>query len=1012
MMVGGDYRGDSAAAKRLRRKAISYGVNAAVVAIMIVALFSCRGAKNSNLIRLTELMEQRHVLQSPMMHLAESFEPVIQKVGAEQLQPLEKDGQSYWAFASVSPAAWLMGEGVLEKASLKQGAEEWRYSAEPLAGHPSWRWLRGTQDIELAVAQPHGRKSDGSRLAKGQALEAILYLPPGNALFKFEAVSEAPESYRPRLTVSVNGHTRDMVLGSMPRVRFVERITSAKTTLRISFDSSLASSGKAPKPQSEFVTIKAPRVHTASDLILVSLPPGQRSPTGMFDFSFIPEPGDLFLPVKKTVAIGEHFAQKIEIPADGMGTVFLSGCSLSDAGRLRVWLDGREVGQSEITDDGNFYSSFLLASSKGPHTLKSAFEPEGERAAALKHGSPALWLDSITWHNPRRSMELPLYQLKNSDLRDAGTGTNPWGIKKKLRCRNTSWNALLAPASSLIQFKLKLPDQAVLRLGYGLLEDSDRLEGDGAGFEVSVESSGQTKVLMSAHLNPFLNPSDRGVFFKDVDLSAFGRRSVTLSLCTLGSSSAKALSPKTEDLRGDLCFWENPLVFQKNAAAGPKRKNVILISMDAVRADHLGCYGYRRDTTPALDRLAEDGALFLNTISQAPYTLASHMTMLTGLLPTTHRVFYYSDTLDRSLPTLADHLRGQGVVMAAFTGGGLMDAKYGYAHGFDEFHDHIVAQESSDTITPLAEQVSSWLARNADVNFFLFLHTYQVHDPYWPPAGYASKFLDKDAVWLGRRLEHFIGAGYVHKYRPLSDAQKRNVIALYDADINFLDAALIQPLLDALKKRNLYDETMIIVTSDHGEEFFDHISWGHSNTLYNELLKVPLIVKFPKSQYRGRRLMPFVRLADITPTVMDVFGVKHSPVKLDGESLLPLLKNKEKRERLCLSYMPGNMFADPMPSRISLIRGQYKLILNDKFPPGAFSYFSPPPPPLPPVELYDLRTDPRERYNLANQEARITRRMLQEAQGFLQAARRDGRTKKALMDKELEESLRALGYFR
>jgi len=996
----------------LMRRLVDRRLNAAVVAIMIIALFSCRGAKNSNFIRLTELLEQKHVLQSPMIRLAESFKPVIQKVAADELQPLEKDGRSYWTFASESPAVWLMGEGVLENASLQRGAEEWRYSAAPLAGHPSWRWLRGTQDIELAAVRPSGQKSDGSRLAKGQALEAILYLPPGNALFEFKAVSGATESYRPRLTVTVNGYPRDIVLGSVPRVRFVERITTVKTTLRISFDSSLPSSGKALKSQPEFVIIKAPRVNTSSDLILVSLPPGQMSPTGMLDFSFIPEPVNLFLPLKKTVAIGESFTQKIEIPTDGIGTVFLSGRSPLGAGRLRMWLDGREVGQSEITDVGYFCSSFPLESSKGPHTLKSAFEPGGERAAALKQGAPALWLDSITWHNPRRSMELPLYQWKNANLRDAGTGTNPWGIKTKLRCRNTSWNALLAPASSLIQFKLKLPEQAVLRIGYGLLDAADQFEGDGAGFEVSAESSGQTRVLMSAHLNPFLNPSDREVFFKDIDLSAYGRRSVTLSLRTLGSSSAKALSPKTEDLRGDLCFWENPLVFQKNAAAEPKRKNVILISMDAVRADHLGCYGYGRDTTPVLDRLAEDSALFMNPISQAPYTLPSHMTMLTGLFPTSHRVFGLSDTLDPSLPTLADYLRGQVAVTAAFTGGALMKASYGYAHGFDEFHDRFVSPEAADTITPLANQVSSWLARNTDVSFFLFLHTYQAHDPYWPPAEYASKFLDKDAVWLDCSLRRFIGSGHIHKYRPLSDVKKRNVIALYDAEINFLDAALIQPLLDALKKRNLYDETMIIVTSDHGEEFFDHVAWGHSNTLYNELLKVPLIVKFPKSQYRGRRLMPFVRLADITPTVMDVFGVKHSPVKLDGESLTPLLEDKEKSKRLCLSYMPGHVLADPMPSKISLIRGRYKFILNDKFPPRAFSYFSPPPPPLPPLELYDLRTDPRERNNLANQEAQITRRMLQEAQGFLQAARRDGQTKRALMDKEFEESLRALGYIK
>ena len=154
-------------------------------------------------------------------------------------------------------------------------------------------------------------------------------------------------------------------------------------------------------------------------------------------------------------------------------------------------------------------------------------------------------------------------------------------------------------------------------------------------------------------------------------------------------------------------------------------------------------------------------------------------------------------------------------------------------------------------------------------------------------------------------------------------------------------------------------------------------------------------------------------MADITPTVMDLFGLKRSAAGLDGTTLLPLLEGKEKEPRLCLSYVPRGAFAQPWPSRLSLIRGRYKFILNGKFPEEAFSFFKPPPVEPPSVELYDLSTDPQERFNLADREPRIARQMLQEAQAYLQAAeRRKGESQEVFMDKELRESLRALGYIR
>jgi arylsulfatase A-like enzyme len=984
----------------------------AAAAVLSLAAWTCQNSGNENLLRLTDLLAQKNVVQSPLSRLGESFVAVEQNVAAADLRKVLKDGQDYWAFATAAPMLQLPETDRPESASLRSGSEEWHYSETPLPSYPTWRVMPGVQPVDFRGVSASEAKKGPVVLSRGRALQASVLLPGGNVLFEFSAASGAPESYRPRLTVTVNGQARDILLGGSALIRFVQNVPLGETSLLVSFDSSVPASAKTSRPGHETAIIRAARVKCSSDLILVSLPQGHKSPSGSFNLAFVPEPADLFFPAATTIAPGEVHSQEADLPAVGLGTLSVSGRSLSGPGRLRLWRDAQELGSREVPDDGYFNLSFPIAVSKGgPAELKAAFEPAAGPAVS-KSRAAGYFLDSMIWHNPRESLELPLIKLKNADLRDAGSGPNPWGIKKKLRVRGSTWNVLLAPAPSRFQFKIKVPPNAVLRIGYGLLREADEIEGNGARFEVAAESGGRRQVMFSDFRDPFHRGGDRDVFFKDIDLAAYGRKTILLSLATSGSAEPGIPGADAEDVRGDLCFWENPVIFPRGASAAPGRKNVILISLDAVRADHVGSYGYGRDTTPALDGMAKDGALFLNTISQAPYTLASHMTMLTGLYPTTHRVFHFSDSLDPSLATLADELRDSGLMTAGFTGGGLMDARYGYARGFDEYHDHIIAQEVPDTVGPLTRSVTRWLERNKDLNFFLFLHTYQAHSPYHSPTPYGEMFLDKDAGWKSRSIEQFIGAGYVHKYRPLSDAERRNVISLYDGDIRFLDEGLTRPLLEELKKRGLYEQTMIIITSDHGEEFFDHISWGHSNHLYNELLKVPLVIKYPGSRYRGRRLTPFVRLADIVPTVMDEFGVRTSAAKLDGASLRPILENKEKGERLCPSYLPDNIFADPMPSKISLIQGRYKFILNEKFPDRAYTYFSPPPPDVPPIELFDLRQDPFERRNLANQEGEVARRMLQQAQTFLQAAKREGLSKKALMDKELEERLRALGYIK
>lgn len=986
-------------------------VRAAAIAVLAFGVASCGGSKNDSMLRLIQILEKKNVLRSPLINLEESFVPGIQKVPAADLRGVTFDGQAYWAFAPAAPLLGLPDEGVPEGAELRQGGTVFRYSETPLASSPTWRWIRAERSIDWLGGGPHPGLKGWVKLPKGGSLRASGFFPTGDVVFELEARSGDPKSYRPRLTMTGGGRSREVTVGDPARARFMEKTSLGKTDFQVSFQSSDSVPGRPARAGGEYALIRPVQIISASDLVLVALPQGRKTPSGTYEFTSVAAPGDSFLSLAREAGLDESVKRVLEFKVSGTAAVELAGRCSSGPVRVSLWVDSKECGSQDLSEEGAFVCSFPVTAPRGAHEVRIALSSSA-LSPAVRAKQGGVFLDSIGWLNPRKSFDLPLHRLKNSDLDDSGVVSNPWHIKKKLKVRGSSWNAIMAPPSTILHFKIRVPDRGVLRFGYGLTRDADESEGDGVGFEVSISTGGSKQLLFADSVDPYHKPADRVLFFKDIDLGADSGRSVELLFITHSPRRRGAGDEENQDRRNDIAFWLNPVLFSRAEGRGGERKNVILISMDATRRDHLGCYGYGRDTSPALDLLARDSAVFLNTISQAPYTLASHMTMLTGVFPTTHHVLHMTDTLDPSIQTLAERLQARGLVTAAFTGGGLMDARYGYARGFDEYHDRIIPQEAPDVAGPLWNRVSAWLNLNKDLDFFLFLHTYQVHSPYRAPAPWGTMFLDKDAVWTKHSLEQFIGAGYIHKYAPLSEPQRRNIIALYDGGIRYLDENLIRPLVDELKRLGLYDKTLLVVTADHGEEFFDHLTWGHSNTLYNELLNVPLIMKFPREEFRGRRLAPQSRLVDIVPTVLDEMGIKAGRKRLDGESLIPVAENKDTRDRFGLSYLPDNIFADPMPGKISLIQGRYKIILNDRFPARAYSYFSPPPPDVAPIELFDLEQDPLEKHNLASEKGEIARRMLDQLQPYIKSAKRQGLEQKALMDKELEERLRALGYIK
>jgi arylsulfatase A-like enzyme len=248
-------------------------------------------------------------------------------------------------------------------------------------------------------------------------------------------------------------------------------------------------------------------------------------------------------------------------------------------------------------------------------------------------------------------------------------------------------------------------------------------------------------------------------------------------------------------------------------------------------------------------------------------------------------------------------------------------------------------------------------------------------------------------------------------FRELSEEDRQNIIGLYDGEIRYTDEKLIGPMITALKNAGVYDRSMIIFTSDHGEEFYEHHGWGHGHSLYDESLKVPLIIKFPNSKFKGRKIHDTVSLVDVFPTVLEGTGIDFSTMEIDGQSLFPLIEGKAKGDRMFIADVADYVLASRIPRRIALNQGKEKLILNKPFSQEDLNFFLYPPHDLGPVELYDLDADPAEKLNIADRRPQLANQLIRKIDEIMQAVPKK-KIKKLKMDEELKKRLKALGYIR
>ncbi len=322
---------------------------------------------------------------------------------------------------------------------------------------------------------------------------------------------------------------------------------------------------------------------------------------------------------------------------------------------------------------------------------------------------------------------------------------------------------------------------------------------------------------------------------------------------------------------------------------GPARaENVILVSIDTLRADRLGDYGRDPSFTPKIDAFREDAVLFELTIAQAPSTLSSHASLFTSLIPQHHGASI--EGRKRLAPdhlTVAEVLQAEGLTTAAFHGGGQLDAAFGIGQGFDVYETpgHQPGELAfSDVFKPTVEATLAWLEEDERQPFFLFVHTYEIHHPYTPsPESLAAVETDYEGD-LPSEITIDMLSGINAKRTALSPEDLRHIESTYEAEIHSVDAAFGE-LIEGLRRLDLYESSLIIFTSDHGEEFGEHgtVGW-HSHTLYDELLRVPLLIKYPGSWHAGQTLTDQVRLLDVAPTILGALGVDR-PSLFQGANL-------------------------------------------------------------------------------------------------------------------------------
>ncbi|MCZ6746974.1 MAG: sulfatase [Acidobacteria bacterium] len=583
---------------------------------------------------------------------------------------------------------------------------------------------------------------------------------------------------------------------------------------------------------------------------------------------------------------------------------------------------------------------------------------------------------------------------------------------------------LVTRSPEVARFTFAVPDGGWLDLAVGTIEKNPVI------FQVDLLSPGGDEPGQRLMTRTLTRP-DRWEEIR-VELAGLAGRQVTL---TLSLAAEK---------RGALGFWGSPVVrvpappavsrstrqagvaYATGTLAPPQ--GVILIWADTLRQDHLGVYGYDRNTSPHLDRMATDGVRFTHCTTQATWTKVSTPSLMTSLYPLTHGVREFSGRLPASAVTLAEIFRENGYATISLTSN-LFTGKFTNLHqGFETVYEpgSLSSPESSKTTRERMDQFLPWLEAHQDTPFFTFLHIYDPHDPYRPEPPYDT--LWADPAWRKEHEEQMqaVRSSIQDPLLKMFGMPNRAELTQagldpdlyvsrerdwYDGSIRAMDAE-IGRLLERLRELGLAERTLVIFTADHGEEFMEHGRMFHGQSVYGELTRAPLMAWWPGTLPAGQVVDAIVQTVDIMPTVLELAGL-NEPETIQGRSLVRMIMGQENVPAALAAQVPAFSekaatveTAGPPPrdtESYSIVLDDWKLIRNLHRPPSQ-----------PEFELFHHRQDPLDLSDVAGEHPEVVRELAARLDALRVEAtaarlKPDSKAVDGLSADDLER-LRSLGY--
>ena len=506
------------------------------------------------------------------------------------------------------------------------------------------------------------------------------------------------------------------------------------------------------------------------------------------------------------------------------------------------------------------------------------------------------------------------------------------------------------PASppSKVVLKTDIPRGGILNIAAGIPED--RQHKGAVEFVISVLDHGKTQTVLSRIIDPISKPDDRFYVNLRADLSKYA-----------GKDREVTLETRAFEKDGDLfrAYWGAPAISVDPKFAVKPDPLVIVYLVDTLRADHTTPYGYERQTTPELARFAKDSVVFEQAIAHASWTKPSVASLMTSRLPSRHRAVQLRDPLDSGQVTMAEMLDLKGFATGAVIANSVIYASDSNFHqGFDVFEGlHGEGGQRSKVVDTHAvvDRALAFVDSRRGLPTFLYIHTMDPHVPYTPPPPFDTMFEPKPA-------EGHPGSDPRYDFHEPLDRDR--LIAQYDGDIAYGDQQFGR-FIDELKKRGVYDNAIIFFLGDHGEEFQDHGGWLHGRSVFDELVRVPLIVKFSKGQGAASRVAQMVGLSDVLPTILRAMGMPvPEPPAIIGRPLQGVAFGTSP-EPTVVSEISHRGFVSS-----GIRTGQAKYIR--RFEPQTDELF------------FDLTKDPKELHSLIDQKPEGLRRLRSAVEATMQ----------------------------